>query len=89
MSSQQRFLMNHRDPNAVRFRRAAQMDFFPAPFHRPAVTLDHAGHDFHQGGLPRSVFANQSMHLTRFHPQITLAESGNSPEALLNAFQLE
>lgn len=71
MGSEKRFLMHHGDAAGGSIGGLGETDFPALPQHVAAVGPVQAGDDFHEGGLPRPVFAEEQMHLTRGHRQVS------------------
>lgn len=71
MGSEKRFLMHHGNAAGGRIGGLGEADFLAFPEHVAAVGPVQACDDFHQGGLPCPVFAEEQMHLARGHRQVS------------------
>ncbi len=53
------------------------------------VRLVHSGENFHQGGLPRAVVADQGDDLTREDVEVDIGEGGDGAEGFADPTQRE
>ena len=80
------FLMNHRNALGGGLRGAAKLDASSLPEHFPAIALQHAGHDLHQGGFAGSVFAHQQMDFAGGDVEIAGTQGHDAAEMFADGF---
>ena len=89
MRREQRFLVDHRNPDRRRLRRGFEMHLAALPQHLPGIALDDSGDDLHQRGLARAIFAQQQMHFAGLNGEVAVAEGRDAAVSFLDVIEFE